>query len=158
MYVNTRKPRNKTYVPITAVRVVGVEEYTSTNAYFNTYMSDTKKLLRAGDDVLVFHQYQLDALTEIFKDNLESRYDAKYEWWVCHLKDIRAKRVKFRDSLDGSKKEYKKRDPETFYQRADVTYDKIMSLSNEGYTHKEIAKILNCGLNTVKRRIYRKEI
>lgn len=85
-YENSRSPRPNTYIPINAVRVVGVEEYTSTDAYFNKFMSDTKKLLREGSVGLVFHKYQLDALQEIFGDNLEYYLDKPHGWWVCYLK------------------------------------------------------------------------
>lgn len=49
------------------------------------FIQDTMNDLYNGEIVLVFYDYQLEKLKEIFKDKLEYRYNKKEKWWICNL-------------------------------------------------------------------------
>lgn len=131
----TRKPNYRYYVSIGAVPVVGVNEYTSTDKYFNLFIGETKHELNSGHTCLVFHKYQLEALQEIFGDNLEIEFNEKQKWWVC--------------KLNKSKLKLEKRGN----RRKDITAEKILELKKEGYTYVQISHILKCSLQVIKKRM-----
>ena len=107
--------------------------------FLKQFYHDSCKLLKKGEEVIVFHKYQLDALIQKFDDDLFYSYKEQFNWWVCYLKSkVKIEEFQTLENHGG---------------RNDVTREECLKLKAEGYTIKQIAAKLNCGVNTINRRL-----
>ena len=99
-------------------------------SFYTEFLSDSKKQLEEGSHIYAFFKYQLDALVEHYKDNLQYRIDPDTGWYVCRLTKIPEKVIK----------------PKT-----EVDPNKIRELRERGFPIKRIALTLGCSRYAVEK-------
>jgi hypothetical protein len=107
------------------------------NNLFIAYLKDTEELLIEGETVLAFFDYQLQALKDIFKDNLTYFKDSN-DWYRCKLKDPTF-------------------EIRTTNRRNDVTFTKVQKLYDQGLSAEQIARKFGCSTNLIYDRLYKGE-
>ena len=103
------------------------------NIPYNAFLKDAEEKLLNGDSVICFRKYQLDILSEAYKDNLIYHYSENNQWWSCRLKDLNIKypSIKEIDEIEKSRT--------------------IKELYNQGYTLKSISQRFGISVYKVKK-------
>lgn len=112
------------------------------NHAFKYFMKDCVNDLINGETIQVYYDYQLDELVNRFGADLTFTFNQEEKWWSCTLNGDRKSRKKYKT------KKYKRA-----RLRPDITKEIVQELRNQGYTFKEIAKKLNCGISVIVGRL-----
>lgn len=106
-----------------------------TNQLYIQFLKDAEEQLIEGKTILAFFDYQLQALKDIFKDNLIYTKDAN-DWYRCRLKD-----PTFEMRITN--------------RRNDVTFTKVQALYDKGLSAEQIARKFGCSINLIYDRLYK---
>ena len=103
------------------------------NVSYNCFLKDAEEKLLNGDSVICFRKYQLDVLSETYKDNLIYHYNENTQWWSCRLNDLSIKYPSIKE-IDEIKKSRT-----------------IKELYNQGHTLKSIKDRFGISVYKVKK-------